>query len=306
MDLVSQSLASLKLGEPQQHENLVLFPLLAEADQPPGYVLLDDALERKLARVTEVSEQGRVPELAFENGSTEKVLLVDGDELVGAKQNRVLNLTILVPGGARIVIPVSCVEQGRWAWGARGFRTSEHILFARAQAKKMASVSESLRSTGTRRSNQGEVWDEVAQKMAFARASSASAAMSDAYAARSRELNPYREAFRPAARQRGAVLAIDGKVVGLELFDSAAAFARHHGKLVQSYALDALETRGGGAPAPSAEDVRAFIESLASAKVERYAALGEGEDLRLSGKGISGGALEAGGRLVHLAGFVSA
>jgi len=49
--------------------------------------------------ITEVSAGGRVPELAFENSSDETVLLVDGDELVGAKQNRVVNLSILVAGG---------------------------------------------------------------------------------------------------------------------------------------------------------------------------------------------------------------
>jgi hypothetical protein len=40
--------------------------------------------------------------------------LLDGEELIGAKQNRALNLTILAPAKQVIVIPVSCVEAGRW------------------------------------------------------------------------------------------------------------------------------------------------------------------------------------------------
>jgi hypothetical protein len=83
-------------------------------------LLLDEALAKNLARVTEVSESGSVPELAFENGSPEKILLVDGDELIGARQNRAVNITILVGAGKKLVIPVSCVEQGRWA--DRGLR----------------------------------------------------------------------------------------------------------------------------------------------------------------------------------------
>ena len=43
-----------------------------------------------------------MPELAFENASAEKILLVDGDELIGAKQNRVVNISILVGGGKRV------------------------------------------------------------------------------------------------------------------------------------------------------------------------------------------------------------
>ena len=66
--------------------------------------------------ITEVSDGGSVPELAFENASAGKILLVDGDELVGARQNRVVNISILVGGGQRVVIPVSCVEHGRWSY----------------------------------------------------------------------------------------------------------------------------------------------------------------------------------------------
>jgi hypothetical protein len=50
MQLISETLAGLKLGAPQAHLNLALFPLLAELDRAPGYLLLDEALERKLAR----------------------------------------------------------------------------------------------------------------------------------------------------------------------------------------------------------------------------------------------------------------
>ena len=96
---IAESLTALKLGEPQTHVDLTLFPLIGDLEAAPGYLLLDEALERHLVHVTEVSAGGRVPELAFENSSDETVLLVDGDELVGAKQNRVVNLSILVAGG---------------------------------------------------------------------------------------------------------------------------------------------------------------------------------------------------------------
>ncbi len=43
--------------------------------------------------------------------------------------------------------------------------------------------------------------------------------------------------------------------------------------------------------------------ALQSAAGERFAALGEGEDIRLKGAGIAGGALAADGRVVHLAGY---
>jgi hypothetical protein len=247
-----------------------------------------------------------VPELAFENASAEKILLVDGDELVGAKQNRVINLSILVAGGAKVVIPVSCVEQGRWAYRSREFSSARRALFSKARARKMTRVSDSMRSSGERFAHQGEVWEDVAAKVHFSRSASATLSMEDAYEASARSLGEYVQAFRAELRQCGAVAALDGKVAGLEVFDSAATFARYFEKLVRGYALDAIETANGRTLAPPEEEVRRFLERVQGASAERFAALGEGEDLRLSGEGVSGGALAAGGRVVHLAGYVVA
>lgn len=303
---IQQSLAGLKLGPAQVHLNLALFPLLDEQSVAPDYLLLDDALERKLARVTEVSADGRVPELAFENASGEKVLLVDGDELVGAKQNRVLNLTILVGAGQKLVIPVSCVEQGRWVYRSKDFRSVRRTLFAKARAAKMRQVTESLVVNGERRSNQAEVWAAVAGKAAAYRVDSPTLAMADVYEETAPRLNAYATAFRAEPSQRGAVVAIDGKPVGVELFDSPTTFAHYLERLVGSYALDAMETAGSVSPTPSADETRRFLESIAVAACERFQALGEGEDIRLSGDGIAGGALAVNGRLVHLAAFALA
>jgi hypothetical protein len=303
---IQQSLAGLKLGPAQVHLNLALFPLLDEQSVAPDYLLLDDALEREVARVKEVSADGRVPELAFENASDEKVLLVDGDELVGAKQNRVLNLTILVGGRQKLVIPVSCVEQGRWMYRSKDFRSVRRTLFAKARAAKMRQVTESLVVNGERRSNQAEVWAAVAGKAAAYRVDSPTLAMADVYEETAPRLNAYATAFRAESDQRGAVVAIDGKPVGVELFDSPTTFAHYLATLVGSYALDAMETAASVSATPSEDEARRFLESIAAAACERFPALGEGEDIRLRGEGISGGALAANGRLVHLAGFAIA
>jgi hypothetical protein len=308
MQAIEQSLTGLALGAPQTHRNLALFPLFAPADTAPGYLLLDEALARGLARITETSSAGSVPELAFENGATEKILLVDGDELIGAKQNRIINLSILVAGGMKIVIPVSCVEQGRWSYRSREFGSAGRSLFAKARGKKAAQVSASLRDSGTRYARQGEIWNDVAEKVAFCRADSDTTSMADAYEVAAATLEEYVSEFRAGTGQCGAAVAVDGKVVGLEVFDSSAAFSKYLGKLVRGYAMDAIETVQGtsAVPAPSEADVRGFLETIQSAPTERFAALGEGEDLRLTAKGIAGGALAAGGRIVHLAAFAVA
>src|SRR6202008_1668211 len=111
-----------------------------------------------------------------------------------------------------------------------------------------------------RRSNQSQVWADVADKAAFYRVNSDTLAMADVYDDSAPRLNSYATAFRAEPGQRGAVVAVDGKPIGVELFDSCAAFARYLDKLVRSYALDAIETETGRALAPSATEVGGFLE----------------------------------------------
>jgi len=303
-DEIGQSLAALKLGQSQTYLNLTLFPLIGYGNSAPRYVLLDEALDGRLVRVTEVSSGGSVPALAFENNSNEAVLLVDGDELIGAKQNRVLNLSILVAGGKRLIIPVSCVEQGRWAYRSSEFQAARRTLFAAARARKAQSVSDALRTRGERRANQSQVWADVAAKADELRVESETLAMSDIYVDRAGQLDTYVRAFHASPAQTGAVVAIGGKVVGLEFFDSAPAFARYLEKLIRAYALDAIDRTEGEPPdAPVGRGARAFLDLVSATHAERFKALGEGEDLRLTGEGIAGGALVTGGRVVHLAAF---
>src|SRR5258706_5718941 len=152
MTTISATLESIHTGAPASSNGLTMFPLLSGSASAPGYLLLDEALEAKLAEITEISQGGSVPELFFDNHSDRDILLMDGEELVGAKQNRVLNLTIQVGAGAKLNIPVSCVEAGRWAWRSRQFTSGKRKLNASARSAKMRGVSRTLAREGGRAS----------------------------------------------------------------------------------------------------------------------------------------------------------
>ena len=223
---IAERIASLTLGLPARHRNLAVFPLVADGVGGADYLVLDEALERGLARVTEVSEAGSVPELAFENASDRDVLLLDGEELVGARQNRILNVTVLVGPKHRLVIPVSCVERGRWAYRSREFASAGRKLYARARAAKMAQVSSAMERTGARRSDQAFLWEDIARKHGRMAVDSRTEAMSDLYEASADALDGYRQAFDAVPGQVGAVFAVNGAVRGVEILDCPDTFAR--------------------------------------------------------------------------------
>jgi hypothetical protein len=306
--IVDQAL-SAKIGAPTTFKNMTVFPLIGGQGTAADYLTLDEALAQKLAAITEVSEGGSVPELKFVNSGDKKVFLLDGEELVGAKQNRVLNLSIMVPVGKTLVVPVSCVEAGRWHHRSREFASAPRAQYAEGRARKMAQVSESMRVSGRRASNQSEVWNHINEKFSRFGSSSPTSAMSDIYEQQSVRLEDYVRSFTPAGDQVGAVFAIQGEVVGLELFDSAETLRKLFTKLLRSYGLDALDrARSDSAetrayPIPTEAMAAAFLRKVTEAKEEEFPALGEGQDLRLTGPSLTGAALAVDGHVVHLSAF---
>ena len=260
---IAATLKPLTLGPPQVFQNLALFPVLSGAETRADYSMLADALKGGQVRVTETSAAGNVPELLLDNASPGRVLLLDGDELVGAKQNRVLNITILVGANQKVVIPVSCVERGRWHARSSEFSSEDRMMFAKGRASKMAQVSRSMRESGTRHSDQGEVWSSVEAKVTLFQAASPTHAMSDVYDHVAGDVRDYRAAFKAVPLQVGAVFALDGRPVGLELFDAPATLASTLGRLVESYALDAIERPRRTSPVPDAASAEAFLARAA-------------------------------------------
>jgi hypothetical protein len=99
------------------HRNLTLVPLRGEGHQArfQDYLLASEAIDAGVLTVTEVDEAGTVPELLAVNDADRPILLIDGEELQGAKQNRIVNTSVLLPPKSKKRIPVSCVEEGRWS-----------------------------------------------------------------------------------------------------------------------------------------------------------------------------------------------
>jgi hypothetical protein len=307
MHEINSRLEEIELLDAISYLNFTVYPLRGPAASSRPYRTLDEALAAKEARVTELDEAGVVSALRFENNGVEPVLLVDGEELVGAKQNRILNLTILAPAAAEITIPVSCVEAGRWGWRSRHFSTAPHAHYASGRAAKMADVTASIRLRSEARSDQGAVWSNIAAKMERMGYSSATGAISDVFEGSSESVEGYATAIELPRDSLGAVFALDGRVLGLELFEDPKVFRHLAPKLLRSWALDALE-RGEAAAevtAPPRSEAQRFVASLGHAETLVKPAIGLGKDVRLSSQGVIGAGLVVEDRLVHLAAYAA-
>ena len=133
---MSIAIPNVRVCNPSCHEGLSVFPLFAETGRGVEYILADEALGNESTVVEEISDAGSVSELLVHNKSDAKVLFIEGEELIGAKQSR-------------------------WHYRKRSFTSSgshsPHEL--RCELKK--SVFASLESGRGHRSDQRKVWDRL-------------------------------------------------------------------------------------------------------------------------------------------------
>lgn len=303
MTIINRVLEGAEFGEEVSHQGLTMFPFRSGSGGNASYLTLTKALNTGSVHVSEVSEGGSVPELLFKNSADVPVLIVDGEELVGAKQNRVANLTILAPAGTTIKIPVSCVEAGRWRYSREDFVASKRVHFAQGRAVRTRSVSESLGRSASRASDQGQVWRDISAKAERMRAASPTGAMAAIFEQHAASVEGYVRAFEADGAHSGAVFAIGADVVGLDFFSAPETYRTMLPKLVRSYAVDALEHTGTQDRGPTLSGVGLFFERLGAANGRSYPAVGLGTDIRLSGPGVVGGALVVDEDCVHLAAF---
>ncbi len=301
--IVSNYLFKLGFGELQTRDNMVVIPLFSSIDHTLQYLTLNEALERRLLVITEISKSGSVPELKVVNKAEIPVLLLDGEELAGAKQNRVLNTTILLKEQSETMIPVSCTEQGRWSYASAEFFDSGNIMNRELRSRKVSSVKRSLESSRSYRGDQGAVWEGIACFANMAEVRSATGAMSDIYQSREDDLRACLDAFRYIPHQKGILVLVNGRVAGFDVISLESAYEITHLKLVKSYAMDALLAKSNRHDEPSIDKARSFIEEAAQCDEKRFKSVGHGWDHRFEGKRVVGSSLVYEDKVIHLAFF---
>jgi hypothetical protein len=302
--IITGHLETIKFGEAQTHRHVSVMPMLRNNGSGPVYLTMKEAIENSLLTVTEVSEGGHVPELKVINRADKPVLLIDGEELIGAKQNRVLNTTILLKERSETIIPVSCTEHGRWVYRSAHFEESGYMMSANLRNIKNVSVSHSLLHSLKYASDQGAVWDGISEQAEAAGVHSATGAMRDIHEARKEDLDDWLEHFPFVAEQKGLLVMVNGKVVGLDMVSDINAFRVIYPKLIRSYLMDAiLEKPGKGKAASSLEKAKSFMNKILTCTEKRYDSVGHGQDYRYEGKKIVGSALIHENTVIHMAFF---
>ena len=300
--------AGIHCGKAISFENMAVAPLIRNEDDPKGleYLILREAFEQDVLMVTETSEHGSVPELAVRNTGKVPVLIIDGEELSGAKQNRVVNTSVLIPPETKLVVPVSCTEAGRWNYRSAVFCDSDIIMSSNIRAKKSRSVSENLTFSSSFRSDQGEVWNEIEMEARAYGVHSPTAAMKDTLEKNRESVNQYTNKFRYVEGQVGCLVFLNGKPAGFEMLSRPEKYAMLHEKILRSYGISKLRIMQNVDYidySVSQKEFESAISGIMAIDAACFPSVGLGEDCRLRQGKIAGSALRYEEETIHGAVF---
>ena len=249
--------------------------------------------------IIEELEKETVPVLSVRNPTEKAILLIEGEHLVGGKQNRAVNATILVAPLSNLEIPVSCIERGRW--GERRKYTKESSFTPQnVRSRLRETVNATMAREGSHRGYQRTIWGEVDGMLDRLDIKSATAAAADVEKVYKRD-HTLSEAveqlvgFGPLPRQNGIVVTHGTQVKALELFGSPDLLAKYWERLIRSHMLEVPRK-----PAhPSAAKALWGIRRFGSMDHMTRPGIGMGTELRMTDQVMVGQALALDKMIVH-------
>jgi hypothetical protein len=289
--VLSDRLRTVEVLESQAIGRMQVFGLRWNCANGIRYNTLDEALAAETLDITETSEGGTVPLLKLNNRDDDPVFVMAGEQLAGAKQNRILNVSILAAAHGELTIPVSCVEAGRWRYRSPKFTSPGTMSHAKLRAMQTRLVHDNTARGAGPVSNQAEVWKEVGRKLESMGSRSPSAALQQTYDDFHPRLDALCAGIKIPAECAGTAFAIAGRITGVDLFDNPATLAKLWPKLARAYALDVLEENDAAAQPVTPEAVRTWLDALVEVPSHVSKSPGLGHDVRLRSEKIVGSCL---------------
>jgi len=302
---INRCVATIHFEDLQEFENMGVFPILSSESSSTDYITMNTALNEDMLTVTEISEGGSVPELKVINKSEVPVFLLSGEELSGAKQNRIINASILLREKSETIIPVSCTEQGRWSYTSDAFYDSGIMMSRDIRSRKDEAVRRSLHRMNRFASDQSEIWNDISNMSAKEGVHSPTGSMKDVFTQKMKDLNSYMEAYPSVPNQKGMLVLINNRVAGFDLISRESAYAELHPKLIKSYAMDALLQRQNNSANgnPAFDKAVSFLERAQKCNEKDYDSVGYGRDYRYNGNAMTGSALLHKDEVIHMSFF---
>ena len=303
-------LGGLKCGQNCEFRGITVIPITSS--QKAGkcrYISGKKAIEDGKLVVEEVCESGVVSQVRALNNGTKPVLLVNGQGLKGAKQDRIVNITVVIAAKSSVEVPVSCVERGRW------HSNSKHARFAAANfaTTEIRRTIEDAARRGAENpykeigNSQGAVWDIVEKTAAEKAINSETENLNDVFESESSELDEAVANLAPPKDAVGMAVLKDGTQISLDIFQHPDLLTDHWSDIVKGAALVSRGNKRKEDVADEGEKIiTEFLKGITLEGIESEPAPGAGEYILPRSPLLNGRMLIDSGELAHLSAFRSA
>ncbi len=288
---VRAGIEGLTIGKPIKYKNLAIFPLCRKFAPLVDYLSLDQALQEDWLTIREIGG-GEVNHVELRNNGSKPVLILTGEMISGAKQDRMIKDDIIIPPKSQwLRIPVYCVEHGRWISVSTAFKSSGLV------------VPNALRQRARITEKQSAVWDEIAESQdRLGIVSSTGTAMANYEDEETKEMiAEYTKRFydtpKLAKNTVGVCVATGNRIVCVDIFANNGLLMKYWNKLLKSYIMDAINEQ------PSTiekEEVQFLLNALAQASYVTIGTPGLGSLLKIDTDFGKGSALIHKASVVHM------
>ena len=256
----------LVVKKPVVYKHLAVFPVFRKkvVEVVGDCMTLDEAQKSKVVVITEKGG-GSVPTIVIKNIGGRSIYIMAGEVIIGGKQDRMISYDVLIPSGKEMEVSVRCVEHGRWH--------GKSMKFKSADAVGNNSVRIALQFE-----DQSRVWNEVRKTCQRNMAESSSGTYNALITSKDVEKrsNHYLETVKAGLRDKdmvGMIMALNGRVVCVDIFANPKFFGKVKDKLLKSYVLDAISVDIKSTATPGKKKILAFFEELKegrTSELKRY------------------------------------
>ncbi len=288
--MLNEFLSSISQGEPFYEGNVLFVPVKGKGGNG-HFSLLNEAMKSEKARISEV---GNVDTVSLNYSGNNPLFVMDGEEIVGARQNRVFNTSFITERVEEFMVPVSCVEEGRYQ-GKKNFIPSEVIAYPKLRSILATSTTKSLETTQSFKADQSSIWESVKKTLNTLRTTSQTLSMHDGYTDK-KEM--FFSEFKPDKDTIGIIAYTGKKPLGVDIFGSHSLFKKLSTRIISSYLFGAYGVKGKFSKPDG------FFDKLRAIKEwKSFDGAGEGKEFRYIGNKIVAKASIFKDRPVHISMF---
>ena len=215
---------NLKVGDPQQKNNIVVFFLSSDEKKNDNYLSFPQALDKKLVDVSEVNERGFFGKLKVSNRSSQILLILGGEQIIGHKirQHRIVASTTLIPANTTVLMNVNCGEQYRWSSMVNNnMDASETLYFSRGNLGK-----------------QYKIWDEIKNISNQLRIKTFTTSVEEIYKKRKNSIQEVENFFESTVHDVGVAIGVNNHIKSLDVFSSNLMLNIYLKKIIKSVAIN--------------------------------------------------------------------